>query len=219
MSAKKLPKGLPELPPVPRGYSEWEYLGFGVVKVGVFYGASFDPTIENKWEIGTWDGGNPDAHYLRAVKKRASKPAAKPPYAPAGKIGAPHFAVVTGTANEAKPAPKIPAHVLRNAAELAAMGDEAKKAAQKARAPVKAFVGYVPCPTITTRRPGVYLSGSASASKTVPVFVLPADAESVEAMVRQVYDQIISLGHNAHVTEATAKAVLGALGIKAKGAK
>lgn len=77
-TAKKLPKGLPALPPVPVGWDAWEYMGQGWT----------GPVSPSQWwavyEHGKWTtywhkdwspSGFPRIHYIRAIKRPAAKKA------------------------------------------------------------------------------------------------------------------------------------------------
>ncbi len=164
-AAKKLPKGLPALPPLPDGYGKWEYMGREWRGFGPYQAFhSFD--MENAPELRQWrtvqtgmSVGNPLVYYIRAVKRPAKKAA------------------------KAKPGKVVTAELLYQA------------------------------------------KTSARFAKGAPVFVLPADAESVAAMVTQCRDAAFDLwlrnGKSAKPIDArtTVEAVLASIGISAKGAK
>lgn len=66
--AKKLPAGLPPLPPVPEGFDGWEYMGKGWVSAEpVAYGA-FKPGYTD-WVVhkSSQSAGSLIHHYIRAI--------------------------------------------------------------------------------------------------------------------------------------------------------
>lgn len=69
-AAKKLPAGLPKLPPVPEGFDAWEYMGKGWA--GECEHSAL--LIHEKGEWVHWSGkclGTQWAHYIRAIKRPA----------------------------------------------------------------------------------------------------------------------------------------------------
>ncbi len=78
---KKLPKGLPELPPIPAGYDAWEYLGKGPIGRSLIneYADSCDDG-DTSWSayagINQFEGDG-CGHYIRAIKHPAPKVAKK----------------------------------------------------------------------------------------------------------------------------------------------
>lgn len=159
----KLPKGLPPLPPVPKGWHGWELLGWGGLKGEALPPIPWTSASVNGWgSIGTSAiaFGYKDRFYIRAIKHANAK------------------------------------------------------SAKKAKA-VKARVLYRLRTLYGTK---VMLSETSWGDYKDPVFVLPADAASVEAMREQamraiINDPMATLGD-------TVTSVLAAIGItSAKGRK
>lgn len=77
-----LPKGLPTLPPIPKGFDAWEYMGKGPLKVDLIKEYASCVGQEGiSWispGVNQWDGGG-SGYYIRAIKRRA--PAKKQPKA------------------------------------------------------------------------------------------------------------------------------------------
>jgi len=63
---KKLPKGLPPLPPVPAGFSAWEYAGKGPLNTPIAMGSYL--AGGQIWEDPGQCDGDAGWHYIRAVK-------------------------------------------------------------------------------------------------------------------------------------------------------
>lgn len=87
---KKLPKGLPPLPPVPAGYDAWEYMGTNWDNdgkpVGTPWTSAFkDCPWDKEWgitgqliyssDLKPLGSKHPDRHVIRAIKHPAPKPA------------------------------------------------------------------------------------------------------------------------------------------------
>lgn len=96
-TTKKLPKGLPALPPVPKGYSRWEYMGVGWTDRNnrspwaFFYAPAYEKWIRRA--ITRIPSGTRGVHYIVAVrdakpaKKKAAAKSAKSPAASATALG------------------------------------------------------------------------------------------------------------------------------------
>lgn len=195
MSAPKLPKGLPPLPPVPAGYCRWKYMGMGWDSCG---------PVQHPW-AGTYDSGehwqvwsgergtasNFQTHYIVAV--RDPKPAPKKPKC---KCSLRLRAVGDGCAvcN-----PELAAEI---AAENATFTEATKSAIGKITAPKKrrakargrVMYQYPPrgecynSPTITQRLAGEKLHTPLKGHR---VLVIPFDPASREALVDQMAEAIL----------------------------
>jgi len=142
-----------------------------------------------------------------------------------------HYAVK----RPAKAAPKIPAHVLRHAKELAAMGDAAKKAAKaKCETPTEVEGKFRVCElakghegaheTVHDGKPVKWkvMAKRRLLGSNIPVLVLPGDAESVARMVSQVSEVIYNDGQTRcprYAMDDLSAKLLASIGIAAKGAK
>lgn len=75
MSAAKLPKGLPKLPPVPEGFDAWELMPAGYISsapgVIAFTTAKRFPKVPHRWRIGVNAYGLDGLVYIRAIKRPA----------------------------------------------------------------------------------------------------------------------------------------------------
>lgn len=80
----KLPKGLPEFPPVPDGFDSWEYMGMGKIPAYSAGPAGYTLGHTGVWNVEWgYKGACESLHYIRAVKHPA--PAKKQPKAKAVK--------------------------------------------------------------------------------------------------------------------------------------
>lgn len=72
----KLPKNIPPLPPVPEGYSHWEYRGMGWDnnEIPTTYAVS-DGSVIKKWSvsINIKPRGCHNLHYMEAIKEEENK--------------------------------------------------------------------------------------------------------------------------------------------------
>lgn len=174
-TTKPLPANLPKLPPVPAGYTGWEYMGMGWSSGGRGVGAPWAITHPEHVNWTTRPGrmpamGSTQWFYVRAVKRTAKASAqSEKKGTRQSRLGiySEHLESIETRAPEP--------------AKASAAKKTTKPERKAGRVVAKAMWASSDNANVIRPERGSFVNQE----RTVPVFVLPADAASVERMVEQ----------------------------------